>query len=607
MQIATDAKGSKGIGRFAAFQIGSAVSIDTTAYDNFIKKYTRTMVALNAQLLSNKDLNECEFEVSNDELKKKSPATYYKITIRDFWNEIETKNNQKKKLINKLVPGKSLEESLFLEYSSYIVTDKISFIINKNKLSKNDFLIGEIEKDSFEYTFSDKSTDKISLEYINYKGKNKKKIILVYRVDNNGIKISGYEDILSLPNPDENSWVVYVDCDYFNSKADIFRNLFLDGLDEDMSNIQNQVKSIVRDFIREKHKEYFVFEEKLVNDRYYPYKDAMPSSSKVFTFNRLAYFIEKDYLILNNDNDLRKVIYPLLDKAMSNGDIEGILHSIVSLDDEKVKLFRELLEKSDLPDIIRFTTDIVRKQELLDFLDKIIYGDIAKYIRERNQLHKIIEKHLWLFGEEYSTTPVLNSDTSIKNNIEKLRGNRLQYSRSEEDDNFIDFSNQEILDITDLFFYNKKPLGNNKHEVMIVELKAPKVRISQKELNQINRYKFDIEQLGKFSKLDTKYKIILISSDITPIAESQIGTVDKNQPTLFATSNNDAYDIEVHVMKWSDIIARNRQHLTYLGNYLATKDVDVLDMFKNEYPQLDIKTLVTHTLKAKKQAITHVN
>jgi hypothetical protein len=598
LQIATDSKGSKGIGRFAAFQIGATVLIETTAYDPQIKKYTNTTVELNAQSLSTKDLNECAVEVRSDRLKEKRIDTFYKVTINNFWNEEETEKYPNKKLIQKLIPGKLLEESLFLKYSSYIVTDKIMFIINGNRLSRDNFLVGEVEKDSFKYTFSDGSIHSVLLEYVNCRGKNKK-IILSYRMDNNGIKVSGYEEFMILEYPDNNSWIVYIDCDYFNSKTDIFRNLYLDGTDKELADIKNQIKSKVRNFIKEKHKEYFVFEEKLVNDKYYPYKDNIVSPSKIFTFNQLAYFIEKDYLILNNDDTTRKIIYPLLDRAMNNGDIEGILLNIISLDDDKVKTFRELLEKTDLSDIIRFTTDIVNKQRLLDFLNKIIYGDIAKYIYERKQLHKIIEKHLWLFGEEYSATPIINSDTSLKNNLEKLRNDHLQYRKSEEDKNFIDFSESEIMDITDLFFYNRKPLGNDRHEVMIVELKAPKVKISQKELNQINRYKFDIENLGKFSKLDTRYKIILISSDFTPIAQSQIGTVDKNRPTLYAVSNNNAYDIEVHVMKWSDIIARNKKHLTYLGNYLETKDVDVINMFKDEYPKLDIKTLVTHTQKIK--------
>jgi hypothetical protein len=599
LQIATDAKGSKGIGRFAAFQIGSTIIIKTTAYDKQRNKYTNTSVTLNAHFLSNKDISEYDFEVSDNELKKRKADTFYKITIKDFWDEIETEKHPKKKLIQKLIPGK-LEEALFLKYSSYIVTDKINFITNGNKLSKNDFLVGNIEKESFEYTFSDSTTDKILLEYVNYKGKGKnKKIILAYRVDNSGIKLSGYEDFMNLDYPDDNSWLVYIDCDYFNSKADTFRNLFFDGLDEDMSNIKNQVKDTVRNFIKEKHKEFFAFKASLLEDEYYPYKGASDSSSREFAFNHLAFFIEKDYSILQKKEKLRQIVYPLLDKAISNGDIEGILQSIISLNDEQVAKFRELLKKADISDIIRFTTDIVEKQRFLDFLNEIIYGDIAKHILERKQLHKIIERHLWLFGEEYSVTPVLFSDKSFKNNLEALREKYFKNEKSEEDENYFDITDQGILDIPDLWFFNEKPLANGKHEIMIIELKAPRVRISQKELNQVDKYKYDIERLDKFSKNNISYRIYLISSGITPLGESKIGGVDVSKPAALYSKSKE-YDIEVYVMKWSDIIARNRQHLKYLGNYLETKDIDVKQIFETEYSDLDISTIITHTQKERK-------
>lgn len=303
----------------------------------------------------------------------------------------------------------------------------------------------------------------------------------------------------------------------------------------------------------------------------------------------MAYYIEEDYLLLRNDDDKRKIIYPLLDKAMANGDIVGILESIVSLDDEKVKMFKELLEKSELAEVIRFTSELATKQTFLDFLNEIIYGDIGKHLKERKQLHKIIEKNLWIFGEEYTSTPILFSDTRLKNNLDELRDKYFKFQKSEEDENFNDITDQKILDITDLFFYNEKPIINNRREIMIVELKAPIVKISQKELDQVDRYKYDIEYLDKFSKLQNRYKIILISSGITPFGESKIGATNEQTPTLYAKSKDGT--IEVYVMKWADIIAKNKHHLSYLGDYLKIKDVDVRRIFETEYPQLDISNL----------------
>jgi hypothetical protein len=595
LEIATDVKNSKGIGRFAAFQIGSIVTINTTALDNQTQKYTNTSVILNAKSFTKNDIGECDFEIDIKELEKKPENTFYKVSIKDFWDVTETEKYPKKKLILKLIPG-YLEEALFLKYSFYIVTDKIVFLINGNKLSKDNFLVGEIVKDNFEYTFSDNTTENVSLEFVNYKGKNKK-VLLSYRIDNNGIKISGFEDLMSIDYPDDNSWLVYIDCDYFNSKSDVFRNLPLDGLDEDLAGLKKQVKNAVREFIINKHKDYYAFIEKLKNDKYYPYKGGSDSSTKEYTFNHLAYFIEEDYLLLKDNVDTRKIIYPLLDRVMINGDIQEILEKIISLDDEKAKKFKDLLEQTDLSAIIKFTTNVAQKQIFLDFLNDIIYGNIGKYIKERSQLHKIIEKNLWIFGEEYSNTLAVFSDKSLKNSLEELKDKYFIYQPTQEDENIIDITHEKIADITDLLIYNDRSLLNNRHEILIVELKAPNVKISMKELDQARKYRQDIEKLGKFSKKNTQYKIILISSDISSTARSEIGIIDKNRPSLYQKSKD--YDIEIHVIKWSDIIDERKQHLKYLGNYLETRDVDLQEIFLTDYSELDINNLPIPAKKGK--------
>jgi hypothetical protein len=598
LEIATDVKyGGKGIGRFAAFQIGSTISIETIAFDKLLKKYTYTALMLNTNSLSIKDLSNYEFDITTTELEKKRVATYYKISIRDFWDEVETENNPKKTFTNKLLPGK-LEEALFLKYSTLIITDKIAFFVNGIKLTKENFLVGEPETDNFDFEFSDNTTSNIALEYIHYKGKNKN-IILSYRVDNNGIKLSGFEDLIGLDYPDDNAWLVHIDSEKFTPKSDIFRNLSFDGMDPDLAKMKDEVRAIVREFIKEKHKDYFAFKETLVNDHYYPYRNISTTGSKQIAFNQLAYFIEKDYSILQKKETIRQVIYPLLDKAISNSDnddLEDILKAITALDNDQVKKFKELLENVALSEVIRFTNNIYKKEQFLDFLHQIIYGDISKHLLERKQLHKIIEKSLWLFGEEYTSTPNLFSDAQLKRSLDDLHNKYFKFQENKDDINYYeDISDKEILDITDLFFYNEKLMNDNLREIMIVELKAPRVKISQKELNQVERYMFDIEQMDKFSG-SLKYKIILISSGFSAMGESLISRND-NTPYYRRSTKK---DIEIYVMKWSDIITGNKQRLSYLGNQLKTRDASVREIFEKDYKDLDITNLTITTKKAKK-------
>ncbi|MDR0639741.1 MAG: ATP-binding protein [Spirochaetaceae bacterium] len=597
LEIATDVKpGGKGIGRFAAFQIGSTVSVETTAYDIQLKKYINTALTLNANSLLTKDLSSYEVDIATTELEEKTD-TFYRVSIKDFWNEVETENNPRKTFISKLLPGK-LEEALFLKYSTLIITDKITFFINDIKIEKDSFLVDNPKTDSFDFKFSDNTTSNIALEYIHYKGKNKN-IILSYRVDNNGIKLSGFEDLIGLDYPDDNSWLVHIDSDKFTPKSDIFRNLPFEGMDTDLARLKNEVRSTVREFIKEKHKDYFAFRQTLLDDHYYPYRNTPTPGSKEIAFNQLAYFIEKDYSILQKKEPIRRVIYPLLDKAISNSDnddLEDILKTITALDNDQVKKFRELLKNVALSEVIRFTNDIYKKEQFLDFLHQIIYGEISKYLLERNQLHKIIERNLWIFGEEYTSTPSLFSDTQLAKNLKALYDKHFKFQENKDDINYYDnITDKEILDITDLFFYNERLMNNSQREIIIVELKAPRVKISQRELNQVERYMYDIERLDKFSG-SLKYKIILVSSGFSAMGESLI--VRNDNSTLYHKSNKK--DIEIHVMRWSDIIAGNRRRLSYLGNQLKTRDVSVREIFEKDYPELDTTNLTITTKKVKK-------
>ena len=126
---------------------------------------------------------------------------------------------------------------------------------------------------------------------------------------------------------------------------------------------------------------------------------------------------------------------------------------------------------------------------------------------------------------------------------------------------------------------------------MIVELKRPSCRISQKELNQIDRYRFDIEENGKFSK-EIVYKLILISSDLTKFAKSQVGAEGNNDPYLHKKSK--VGNIYTYVIKWSDLIHSNNRKLSYLGNILKTKDRDVQEVFETDYPDIDISDMVSN-------------
>ncbi|MEY4538254.1 MAG: hypothetical protein RLZZ306_11, partial [Bacteroidota bacterium] len=335
-------------------------------------------------------------------------------------------------------------------------------------------------------------------------------------------------------------------------------------------------------------KRFEKFLNSLENDKYYPYKEELPASkSQEILFKKVAYLLEDEHRLIQKDDKIRNFLYPLLDKAIGNGNIEYIFSKILKLSDDSIDKFHNLLERTDLESVVHFASKVAEKLEFLDFLHELTYGEISKHIKERSQLHKIVENELWLFGENYNGTPNLWSDKKIGNILNEIRNDYFNYEPSEEDKNLIPVSGEGLNDITDLFFFNEKVTDNNEREIMIVELKSPKCAISEKEINQINRYAFTIEENAGLPNDKVKYKLILISSNLTKYAKSQVKSkrlLFPDNPFLFDRKTEK--NIEVYVIEWAEIIEQNKRKLGYLSSQLSIKDKSVKIKFEDEYSKL---------------------
>lgn len=396
------------------------------------------------------------------------------------------------------------------------------------------------------------------------------------------------------------TWYIYLDSPLFDS--DLFRNLELDSLgEEDIKKLKNITKEVINDFFKARNKRFDKFIKTLESDHSYPYKEYKPASlTQEVLFKKVVYLVEDEYQLLKKDDKIRQLLYPLIDRAIGNGVIESLFTKLMKLSDDGFNKFHALLEKTDIEDVVSFAGKVANKLEFLEFLHELIYGDISKILKERSQLHKIVEKELWLFGEAYNGTPVLWSDKKIGNILEELRSKYFNYNPTVEDDNLIEFEGVEGLDnITDLFFFNNKILDDGKKEIMVVELKAPTCAISRKELQQIDDYAFTVESYAGLPTENVKYKFILISSKLTAYAQSKLRAARNKYDKPFLYDCKTGKDIEVYVMEWSEIIEVNKRKLGYLSSSLQIKDKSVKEKFETEYSDIIDEKISARLTKTK--------
>jgi hypothetical protein len=219
-----------------------------------------------------------------------------------------------------------------------------------------------------------------------------------------------------------------VDSPYFDSRSDPFRNLIVSEIDPHATHLLEAIKAHVDGFFAKRYEHYRTFVERLRVDDSYPYKERKSSSqSRTLVFNQLAYFVETEHRLLTERNKIRRLVYDLMDRALNSRHFEELLTHAINLDEQTVIRFRALLDKADLEDVIAFTDEVADKGQFLDFLHALVYGAPAKHLKERSQLHKIVQRHLWLFGENYNGAPILFSDKGLEGNLAALRERFFNY------------------------------------------------------------------------------------------------------------------------------------------------------------------------------------
>lgn len=585
MNIGThNKKDGHGVGRFAAFQLGQVMEIESAAFDPQINKYTKIHVRLDVRQLT-QSLEHTDVEVDVEESDAQMEQ-YYQVRITDLYN-----NEQSCARKNRL--GKYFEESefkrlIFEEYAFSIFEDKVKFYINDNQIEKQEYI--EEPPYTRDIPYMDVKGVSHTITYHFYRLKLVKKDISVLvqsKFENTYLTARRYGYACKWHTPDLGAWFIYVNSDMLNNET--IPDLDFDELgNRETTSILSNIRQTIDEFFRERNKEYDAFVTKLMEDEHYPYElssDEIGLSESMF--RKTVYLVENQEKLLEKNETVRQIVYPMVKKLLEEGDARFIVDKVLSLPEEKKQQLHALLQTADFEEIIRFSSQVARKQQFINFLEELTYGKLSKSIKERSQLHKIVQNELWIFNEAYNGTPQLWSDKSLANNLDELHRKYFEYDPTETDENLIEDYKDTVRDITDLFFYNEKRLVNGRREVMIVELKSPSCAISNHEMNQAKRYAFDIHKYPKFDKSQVCYKIILISSHLTERAKSEINNFPNlGEIGLFDRKIENGEDIRVYAMTWSELIERNKRALSYLSESLTLKEKEATEIFRENYPEL---------------------
>ncbi|MGH3787500.1 MAG: hypothetical protein ACRDRG_13335 [Pseudonocardiaceae bacterium] len=234
---------------------------------------------------------------------------------------------------------------------------------------------------------------------------------------------------------------------------------------------------------------------------------------------------------------------------------------------------KRLLERTSLAAVVKATSQVTDRLRFLAGLRTLVFEpDVRKVVKERSELHKILEREAWIFGEQYA--PMVSDqslDAVLKRHLEALGHDvsiaELQPVRRED-------GGVGIIDL----LLGRASRGKNGREHLIVELKAPKVKIGQKEVSQIKEYAEAVIGDPQFTDPRVSWDFWIVSTELSPIVQQDADSPKTPPGCIVEWENN----VKIWAKTWSKLIDECEARLHYYReclDYDAASD-DALDYLR---------------------------
>lgn len=256
------------------------------------------------------------------------------------------------------------------------------------------------------------------------------------------------------------------------------------------------------------------------------------------------------FMKLNKEQ--KRVFLELLNLVMDSGERESlfkILDAVVELDSNDRKEFAKILETTRLKQVISTIKLISDRLLTLENLKKLVFNHELK-ANERDHLQKFIEKHYWIFGEEYRL--VCAEEVKFEEALKKY----LYILHGVTEKEFI--AHPDKYKEMDMFLAGTDFRDGKPHNV-IVEIKNPSTikKLTSKEVTQLKEYIDVILNVDSFNDQNEYWTFYLIGQEYDNIVKDDI----QNQESGLLRKH-DNYCL--YVKKWSEITNEVERRLKYL-------------------------------------------
>ncbi|MGW0203195.1 ATP-binding protein [Nonomuraea sp. NPDC003201] len=225
-------------------------------------------------------------------------------------------------------------------------------------------------------------------------------------------------------------------------------------------------------------------------------------------------------------------LYPVLDE----------LFRLAQSEQEELK---RILQRTSLSEEIKATGQVGDRLDFLAALKRLVFEpEISQTVKERSELHKILERETWIFGDTYA---LMVSDQSLDT---VLKRHLLELGRAPKDGQFNPVGREDgRKGIVDLML-GRAHRGSSGREHLVVELKAPKVKIGQVEVAQIKSYAKAVVGDPQFRDARVSWDFRVISTEMDDVVREDASA--PNRPPGCIAEWKDG--VRIWARTWSEVI-----------------------------------------------------
>jgi hypothetical protein len=240
-------------------------------------------------------------------------------------------------------------------------------------------------------------------------------------------------------------------------------------------------------------------------------------------------------------------------------ELQRILDEVLRLPRRKQKELAILLDETDLSAIITAATMVADRLKFLHGLRIILFDHEAKdRLKERSQLHKILETNTWIFGEEFNLWASDKELTTV-----------LKVHKAKLDPDLIIDEPVKLLTrrrgIVDLMLSrSQKRHRADEYEHLVIELKAPKVKLTSKELTQIKDYAQSVARDPRYHRVaGVRWHFWLVSDEYDEFVQAEIASGPDPERRLVNRG-----PVTIGVKTWGEILDENIARLQFVKEAL---------------------------------------